>query len=139
MIGDTDDNKKRMLKALEQTWGIVSPACAAVGISRQTHYRWLEEDAEYKAAALECKNVGKDNAEHALVKLCEGATYEVLDMEGNIVTLRDKPNASAVIFANKTLNKDRGYIEKQEIDTTIQPVQINVGITSTDSDDNQDS
>jgi hypothetical protein len=139
MIGDTDDNKKRMIKALEKTWGVVSPACDIVGISRQTHYRWAEEDAEYKAAALECKNVGKDKAEWALINLCEGATYEALDMEGNIVTLRDKPNASAVIFANKTLNKDRGYIEKQEIDTTIQPVQINVGITSTDSDDHQDS
>lgn len=130
---NTSDNKKRMLDALEKTWGIVTPACRIVGISRQTHYAWYNGDSEYREAVDELKTVGKDNAEYALVKLCEGPEYQALDMDGNIVTLKDKPNSAAVIFANKTLNKDRGYIEKQEIDMNVQPVVIQSAVDGSDT------
>ena len=29
--------------------GRIDQACKAAGVSRQTHYRWLDEDPEYKA------------------------------------------------------------------------------------------
>jgi len=44
--------KTAMLKALESTLGVVTSACEIVGIDRTTHYRWLQEDEDYKAKAV---------------------------------------------------------------------------------------
>ena len=49
MVRDTQDSKKKMLEALEYNLGIVSTSCASADVSRATHYRWLQEDPEYKA------------------------------------------------------------------------------------------
>ena len=40
--------KRATVEALEKALGVVSVACRAVGISRDTHYRWLREDEDYK-------------------------------------------------------------------------------------------
>ena len=36
--------KVKVLEGLEQTLGVVTPACKSVGISRSTFYKWKEED-----------------------------------------------------------------------------------------------
>ena len=46
-------NKKLMLEALENNLGIVEASRKQVGISRQTHYLWMEKDKDY-AAKVEC-------------------------------------------------------------------------------------
>ena len=38
------------IQALTKALGVVKMACESVGISRQTHYNWLKEDAAYKTA-----------------------------------------------------------------------------------------
>jgi len=38
--------QKRMIKVLRDTH-IIKTACDRVGISRQTHYRWIKENSEY--------------------------------------------------------------------------------------------
>jgi len=91
-----DTQKKAMLEALEKSLGVVSTACKAVGISRQTHYNWLKED-EYKTAVEELSEVAIDFAESHLHKL-----------------IRDG-NPAATIFFLKTKGKGRGYVERQEI------------------------
>ena len=48
-IGHT---KKALVQALEKSLGVVSTACKAAGISRDTHYRWLKEDPDYKAQEI---------------------------------------------------------------------------------------
>jgi hypothetical protein len=53
----SDIHKKAMLEALEKSLGVVTAACKAVDISRETHYRWMREDAEYKAAVEELSDV----------------------------------------------------------------------------------
>jgi hypothetical protein len=90
--------KKLMIDALGGSLGIVSTACRQVGISRQVHYNWLKNDENYKYHVEEASQVLKDFGEHALLKL-----------------IKDE-NPAAVIFFNKTRNKDRGYYEKQEIE-----------------------
>ena len=40
-------NKKDFLDALERSLGVVTTAAKVCNIDRRTHYRWLEEDAEY--------------------------------------------------------------------------------------------
>ena len=67
-IGHT---KKATVKALEQSLGVVSVACRAVGISRDTHYRWLKEDEGYKAEVEALAEVALDFAESSLHKLIQ--------------------------------------------------------------------
>ena len=93
-----DINKKAMLDALEKSLGVVTSACKSVDIARETHYRWLREDADYKAAVDELSDVALDFAESQLHKQIK---------EGN---------STATIFFLKTKGKKRGYVERQEID-----------------------
>ena len=60
--------KRAMVEALEKTMGIVSPACKLVGIHRATHYRWINEDPEYKKEVDIFKYVDLDYAESKLIK-----------------------------------------------------------------------
>jgi ACT domain-containing protein len=39
---NTDTKKKQMIEALKKTLGNVSAACGQVGISRNTHYDYIE-------------------------------------------------------------------------------------------------
>ena len=96
-----DINKKKMLEALEKTLGIVTTACKQVGIGRATHYRWLEEDEEYRKAAKDVENVALDFAESKLHS-------QIADN-----------NPTSTIFFLKTKGKGRGYIEKVENDFNI--------------------
>jgi hypothetical protein len=90
-------HKKAMIEALEKTLGVVSTACKMADISRTTHYRWLEEDAEYKEAVDSIQDVALDFAESKLFKNIE------------------KAKEASVFFYLKTKGKKRGYIERQEI------------------------
>lgn len=93
-IGHT---KKALVEALEKSLGVVSTACKAAGISRDTHYRWLKEDPDYKAQVEELSEVAIDFAESHLHKLIKDG------------------NPAATIFFLKTKGKNRGYVERQEI------------------------
>ena len=93
-----EPKKKAMVEALTKALGVVKMACETVGISRQTHYNWLKEDAVYKEACKNLPEVVLDFAEHHLHKLIS---------EGN---------PAATIFFLKTKGKARGYVERQEIE-----------------------
>lgn len=97
---DIDDSKKTMIEALDASLGIVSHACGKANISRQTHYRWCNEDPDYKAAVLQSKRGAVDLAESTLHKAMQQG---------------DKAAVTAAIFILKTLGKDQGYVERQEI------------------------
>jgi hypothetical protein len=96
----TEQHKKAMLDALEKSLGVVTSACKTVGVGRTTHYLWLQEDKEYKAAVEELSDVAIDFAESQLHKQIK---------EGN---------STATIFFLKTKGKKRGYIERQELDVS---------------------
>jgi hypothetical protein len=96
----TEQHKKAMLDALEKSLGVVTSAAKAVGVGRTTHYLWLQEDKEYKAAVEELSDVAIDFAESQLHKQIK---------EGN---------STATIFFLKTKGKKRGYVERQEVDVS---------------------
>jgi len=73
-IPQNSARKAAMIAALEAEYGIVSSACKLVGIDRNTHYNWYEEDEKYKLAVDELKNVVLDFGKSQLRKLCEGYT-----------------------------------------------------------------
>jgi predicted transcriptional regulator len=89
--------KESMIKALEQSLGIVTVACKKAEIPRSTFYKWLNEDEDFARQVKDIENIALDFAESQLHKqISENST-------------------SATIFYLKTKGKKRGYIERQEI------------------------
>jgi predicted transcriptional regulator len=93
--------KESLLKSLEQSLGVVTVACRQADIPRSTFYKWLNEDKEFTEQVKEMANVALDFAESALHK-----------------QIQDGIPASTIFYL-KTKGKQRGYIERQEIDQTI--------------------
>jgi hypothetical protein len=116
MVTKSNNIKKgAMIEALVKSLGVVTMACREVGIARKTHYEWYNEDKEYKAAVDDVLDVALDFAESMLHKQIEGK------------------DTTATIFYLKTKGKKRGYIERQEIDATINiPSLPNVIIKTND-------
>ena len=86
-----------MIKALEQSLGIVTVACKKAEIPRSTFYKWLNEDEDFAREVKDIENIALDFAESQLHK-------QISDN-----------STSATIFYLKTKGKKRGYIERQEI------------------------
>lgn len=93
-------NKESLLKALEQTLGIVHPACKMANLNRSTYYDYMSDDPEFKKKVLDIMEGTKDFVETSLM-----------------AQIRDG-NTAATIFYAKTKMRDRGYIETQVIATT---------------------
>lgn len=92
----TDINKKNLLIALEKSLGVVTTACKSTNLSRSQHYKWMEEDEDYRNAVKELNEVAIDFAESKLHKLIE------------------EKDTAATIFYLKTKGKHRGYVERVE-------------------------
>jgi hypothetical protein len=97
----------------------VSRACKAFGIDRVTFYRWYNGDEAFKAAVEECRDEIKDFGESQLLTLMKGIPK--LDKHGKITGWISRPDTAAIIFFNKTKNKDRGYVERMEIRNREEP------------------
>ena len=86
----TEQLKKEVLTALEQTLGIVTPACKMAGIGRTTFYQWCKDDHEFNEKVKELNNHTLDFVESKLHK-----------------AIRDD-NLTAVIIYLKSKGKGRG-------------------------------
>jgi len=93
--------KKALIEALEKSLGIVTVACKSVGVSRQTYYDYYNSDDEFKKQVDSLENIALDFVESQLHKRIK---------DGSDV---------ATIFYLKCKGKKRGYIERQEIESTI--------------------
>ena len=91
-------DKKHMYDALYASLGNVSAACKQTGIGRTTHYKWMKEDEEYKEAVDNLEEVTHDFVENQLLKKIK------------------QGDKTCIIFYLKTKAKERGYIEKQELE-----------------------
>jgi len=73
------DNKKMLLQALEKSLGIVTPACKEVGISRETYYRYMREDPDFRDQVDIINEITLDFAENQLFKkIKEGSERSIL-------------------------------------------------------------
>lgn len=129
--GQKDSSKAEILAALEEHKGIVSIACKAIGFTRSTFYRWLDEDPEFKKAVEELHEVALDHVESKLFEKIDGVSISKgQDEDGNDIVYNVPPSDTAIIFYLKTRGKKRGYIEKSEMGFTdnegndVSPVQI---------------
>jgi len=89
--------KESILKALEQSLGVVTMACKKADVPRSTFYKWLNEDEDFAKEVKDIENIALDFAESQLHK-------QIAD-----------DSTSATIFYLKTKGKHRGYIERTEI------------------------
>jgi hypothetical protein len=92
-----DNIKKQVLDALEKTLGVISPACKMVGISRQTFYNWLNDDADFKC------------------KFDEINQFQIDFVESKLFENINNGDTPCTIFYLKTKGRERGYIERKEI------------------------
>lgn len=89
------DKKQKMLEALEYNLGIVSHSCKSANVSRAAHYKWLQEDEDYKKQVYEISE--------SAIDFVEGKLFE--SIKNN--------NIAAIMFYLKSKAKHRGYVEKQ--------------------------
>jgi DNA-binding transcriptional MerR regulator len=89
--------QEQMIKALEESKGLIAPAARALGCSRDTIRSYLEEYTAVGQAKLDQREAVTDMAENALYQA-------ILDRE-----------AWAVCFYLKCMAKDRGYAERAEV------------------------
>ena len=113
MTHKTEHNKKRLLKALKKSLGVVTTACDAVGVGRTTYYEYYKNDPEFKRAVDDLSNVALDFAESKLFEKINGVQIGKETKDG-LAVYNVPPSDTALIFYLKTKGKNRGYIERQE-------------------------
>lgn len=109
-----DNTKKELINMLKHFNGIISSACEAVGISRQTYYNYLADD---KAFAEQVDEINEASIDHVESKLMEKINGVQVQHEGatGIKIYDQPPSDTAIIFFLKTKAKKRGYVERQEV------------------------
>ena len=93
---ETSKKKELFLAVFEKKQTNISESCKAVAIGRQTFYRWMKDDEDFKGKVMAIEEGLIDWAESQLRKSMK---------EGHYVP---------TIFFLKTKGKKRGYIEKTE-------------------------
>ena len=88
---------EQMVRALEESKGLIAPAARALGCSRATVRSYIDEYSAVGQAKLDQEEAVKDMAENAL--------YAAI--------LRGE--AWAICFYLKCRAKDRGYVERAEL------------------------
>ena len=89
--------QKNFLKILKAKGGNVAATCETFGITRQTHYDWLE-NLTYK-------------------KIVEDIQESLLDFsESQLVKKIKEGDNTCIIFHLKTKGRNRGYIERSQLD-----------------------
>ena len=90
--------KESLIQAMQKSMGVVTEACKIAGVGRTTFYKYYNNDPVFQKACDECEYIALDFAESQLYKqIKDGST-------------------TATIFYLKTKGKQRGYVERQQID-----------------------
>ena len=100
MIKQLTEKQKLFLELLPKKAMNVSACCKDVGINRNTYYKWVDKNDTFRQK--------RDEAQESLYDMAESQIYKQMN-EGNTTML---------IFFAKTKMKQRGYIERQEIEHT---------------------
>jgi len=90
------DRQSAMVSALKGCYSNITKACEKVGVSRETHYKWLSKNDDYK-------------------KECEDVKTGLVDRAEEILHSKFEDDTTALIFFLKCKG---GYSEKREEETT---------------------
>lgn len=86
-----------VIEAIRASHGILSAAARRLGITRQTVHKYVERYPTIKAATEEEREKFLDMAEAGLAKHVHNGSLP------------------AIMFALKTVGRNRGYVERQEL------------------------
>lgn len=100
----TAHNKEVLLVNLEKYRGLVATACQKSNISRATYYLWFNNDKDFRS---KCEDIIERQ-----VDIVEAALFSKIS---------EKDTAS-IIFYLKTKGKNRGYVERVEVDGKVMNV-----------------
>jgi len=90
--------KARFLKALPETFGLITNTCLKIGVDRKAYQEWCALDPVFKA---DVTRVIEESKERGL-DFAEGKLYELMNSK----------EPSAVYFYLKCKGKERGFFEK---------------------------
>lgn len=90
--------EEKIIEAIRAKRGLIAAAARALGVDRKTIYKHMHASEAVREAVKDARELMTDTAEAALYKaINEGQAW-------------------AVCFYLKTQGKDRGYIEKQQVE-----------------------
>lgn len=110
---------KRILEVFEKKGANVTVTCKALGISRDTFYRYADQYPRLKQGIKEVKE--------GLIDFAESKLTEQIS-NGNI---------TAIIFFLKTIGRDRGYVERieTEVSSPFLDLMQRAGVEDEESED----
>ena len=88
---------EQMIEAIRDADGIIASAARKLGTSRQTVHNYVNRYATVKAAYEEARDTNIDYAESQLMRAVQ------------------KGSLPAIMFMLKTIGRNRGYVERQEV------------------------
>lgn len=106
-----DQTAQKIIKAIKESSGLLTIAADRAGVNPATVWRYTQDYPSVKKAVEEAKEKFTDFAESKL--------YKKIKEEETI----------PILFYLKTKAKDRGYVERQEIEI---PSDINIHVRYTD-------
>ena len=104
--------QKQVIKAIEESRGVLAVAARKLECTRTTVYSYKDKYPAIKAAYEDINETTKDQVENQLL----AHIFGVKDNAGNYVIA---PNLTAAIFYAKTKMKDRGYVERVQVEKSI--------------------
>lgn len=110
-VHDTDKTKLLVIELFAEKCANIAACCRSVDISRDTFYRWYNDDEAFRKSI--------DEEREALIDFAEEKLFTSIK-KGNVI---------ANIFFLKTKGKDRGYTEKSEIDHTSKGEAMNAPVS----------
>lgn len=93
----TQERKRAVIEALQESLGIVTTACINAGIDRSTFYEWVKNDAEFAKTVDDIEDVTLDF------------------VEGKLLQNVNANDTQSILFYLKTKGKRRGYTERTEV------------------------
>ena len=102
----TPVSKRRFLEAYARC-GVITEAAETVGIGRESHYDWVRDDPEYKAAFEHAQQRAADSLESELFRrVREGVEESVTEHDGK-QRITKRFSDTLLIFALKGQKPDR--------------------------------
>jgi hypothetical protein len=96
-MGEEKYSVEQVVRALESSMGLISPAARALGCSAQTVRNYVKRHPTVKRA--------KEDEREKLIDMAEASLYKQIK----------SGDTTAIIFTLKTVGKDRGYVERREV------------------------
>lgn len=101
------DLKRRLILAMQESYGIVTSACLKAKCSRKTFYEYMKNDEEFRTEISDIENINLDF------------------VESKLLSLINDENPAAIFFYLKCKGKSRGYVERNETDITTNGKELN--------------